>query len=58
MHNVSCKIITKKEYKDWRTYHRLYLFDSLAKAAIDKVGLNVDIIPAYQSTLGNRSFLL
>lgn len=41
------------EYKDWRTYHRLLLFDSIAKnrLRIFKPISNVHVVPSFQSTL-------
>lgn len=38
-------------YRDWRTYHRLYVFDIIAKSAIKDVGLTARVIPAFSSTL-------
>lgn len=40
-----------KEYKDWRTLHRLILFDAIAKDNMEAAGLNMRIIPAFSSTL-------
>ena len=41
------------EYKDWRTYHRLLLFDSIAKNRLQifKTIANVHVVPSFQSTL-------
>lgn len=40
------------EKQDWRTYHRLVLFDALAKRALhEHQSLNVRIVPAWDSTL-------
>lgn len=38
-------------YKDWRTYHRLILFDAIAKFSIQRSGLPISILPAWSSTL-------
>lgn len=39
------------EYQDWRTYHRLLLFDSIAKATMARSPRTAHIIPAFQSTM-------
>jgi hypothetical protein len=38
-------------YKDWRTYHRLMLFDAIAKSVIDRLHIPVTTLPAWHSTL-------
>ena len=39
------------DFKDWRTSHRLILFDSIVKDLISGLGLQMVILPAFQSTL-------
>ena len=39
------------DFKDWRTTHRLIVFDSIAKDYISRLGLQMAIVPAFQSTL-------
>ncbi len=39
------------DYKDWRTSHRLILFDSIVKDLIAGIDLQMTIVPAFQSTL-------
>jgi hypothetical protein len=39
------------KFKDWRTYHRLHLYNALAEEVIRKSNLSIAIIPAYQSTM-------
>ena len=39
------------EYKDWRTYHRLILFDAIAKSQIQNANVPISIVPAFFSTL-------
>jgi hypothetical protein len=38
-------------YKDWRTYHRLMMFDAIAASVIDRVQAPVATLPAFHSTL-------
>jgi len=38
-------------YKDWRTYHRLIMFDSIAASLIDRIQAPVTTLPAFYSTL-------
>ena len=37
-------------YKDWRTYHRLLLFDNIVKETLKSIKY-VHVVPAFQSTL-------
>ncbi len=37
--------------KDWRTYHRLLLFHSIAMHQADKLNATMTVIPAFRSTL-------
>ena len=39
------------EYKDWRTYHRLIMFDAIAKSQIHNTDVPISIVPAFFSTL-------
>jgi hypothetical protein len=39
------------EKKDWRTWHRLLLFDALAKDAFVRYQLKIRILPAFDSTM-------
>lgn len=38
------------EYRDWRTYHRLLLFDNIVKEILKSIKY-VRVVPAFQSTL-------
>lgn len=38
------------DYKDWRTYHRLLLFDNIVKQALKSFNC-ARVVPAFQSTL-------
>jgi hypothetical protein len=39
------------DFKDWRTYHRLFVFDSIAKSVFKKMNFEVKVVPAFHSTL-------
>lgn len=38
-------------YSDWRTYHRLLLFDGIAKSITGRMSLPIVVLPAFYSTL-------
>ena len=38
-------------FKDWRTYHRLILFDAIAQSVFYKEHLDIKVLPAFHSTL-------
>ena len=42
------------DYKDWRTYHRLLLFDNIVKQALKSFNC-ARVVPAFQSTLVSNS---
>ena len=44
-------------YKDWRTYHRLLLFDNIAKETLKSVKY-VHVVPAFQSTLVTKELII
>ena len=48
------------QYKDWRTYHRLILYDAIAKDLINDLNMAISVIPVpYVSvTLFSRSLFL
>lgn len=39
------------KYQDWRTYHRLHLYNALAENVIRASSLSIHVIPAFQSTM-------
>ena len=41
-------------YKDWRTYHRLLLFDNIVKEVLKTFSF-ARVVPAFQSTLVSRN---
>ena len=38
-----------REYKDWRTYHRILLFAHIAMERMVKLNVTIKIVPAFQS---------
>ena len=54
LENVAQPIHSDKyvhEFKDWRTYHRLLLFNHLVVDAIANQSIPIQVIPAFYSTL-------
>ena len=43
-------------YKDWRTYHRMLLFDNIVKQVLKSIQF-VRVVPAFQSTLVRRNWI-